>query len=639
MSKVIGIDLGTTNSCVSIMEGGEPVVIANSEGGRTTPSMVAFSDSGERLVGQQAKRQAVTNPENTLYSIKRLIGRKFDTEAVKKDIAISPFKIVKADNGDAWVEVRDKRYSPPEISAIVLQKMKKTAEDYLGESVTDAVITVPAYFDDSQRQATKDAGKIAGLNVLRIINEPTAAALAYGLDKKKEEKVAVFDLGGGTFDISILELGDGVFEVKSTNGDTFLGGEDFDQLVIDWIADEFKKDQGIDLRGDKMALQRLKEAAEKAKCELSTSMETDINLPFITADATGPKHLTMKLSRAKLESICAELLAKLDGPCRTALKDAGLTSADIDEVILVGGMTRMPAVQKRVENIFGKAPNKGVNPDEVVAIGASIQGGVLKGDVKDVLLLDVTPLSLGIETLGGVLTRLIEKNTTIPCRKSQVFSTAADNQPAVSIHVLQGEREMARDNKTLGNFELTGIPAAPRGVPQIEVTFDIDANGIVHVSAKDLGTGKEQSIRITASSGLSKEEIDKMVRDAEVHADEDKKKREAIEARNQADSMVYSTEKSLREFGDKIDAVEKGNIENKIAELKKVMDSDDAEAIKKATDELAQSAHKLAEAMYAQSKPGEEGEAAAGAEQTGSSKPKDDTVVDADFEEIKEDKK
>ncbi len=639
MSKVIGIDLGTTNSCVAIMEGGEPVVIANSEGGRTTPSMVAFSDSGERLVGQQAKRQAVTNPENTLYSIKRLIGRKFDTDAVKKDIAISPFKIVKADNGDAWVEVRDKRYSPPEISAIVLQKMKKTAEDYLGEAVTDAVITVPAYFDDSQRQATKDAGKIAGLNVLRIINEPTAAALAYGLDKKKEEKVAVFDLGGGTFDISILELGDGVFEVKSTNGDTFLGGEDFAQLVIDWIADEFKKDQGIDLRGDKMALQRLKEAAEKAKCELSTSVETDINLPFITADASGPKHLTMKLSRAKLESICAELLAKLDGPCRTALKDAGLTAADIDEVILVGGMTRMPAVQKRVEDIFGKAPNKGVNPDEVVAIGASIQGGVLKGDVKDVLLLDVTPLSLGIETLGGVLTRLIEKNTTIPCRKSQVFSTAADNQPAVSIHVLQGEREMARDNKTLGNFELTGIPAAPRGVPQVEVTFDIDANGIVHVSAKDLGTGKEQSIRITASSGLSKEEIDKMVRDAEAHADEDKKKREAIEARNHADSMVYSTEKSLREFGDKIDAVEKGNIENKIAELKKVMEGEDAEAIKKATDELAQAAHKLAEAMYAQKKPGEEGEATAGAEQTGSSKPKDDTVVDADFEEIKEEKK
>jgi len=637
MSKVIGIDLGTTNSCVSIMEGGEPIVIANSEGSRTTPSMVAISDSGERLVGQQAKRQAVTNPENTLYAIKRLIGRKYDSDAVRKDIAISPFKIVKADNGDAWVEVRDKRYSAPEISAMILQKMKKTAEDYLGTSVTDAVITVPAYFDDSQRQATKDAGKIAGLNVLRIINEPTAAALAYGLDKKKDEKIAVFDLGGGTFDVSILELGDGVFEVKSTNGDTFLGGEDFDQVVIDWIADEFKKDQGIDLRGDKMALQRLKEAAEKAKCELSTSVETDINLPFITADASGPKHLTLKLTRAKLESICADLLAKLDGPCRTALKDAGLAASEIDEVILVGGMTRMPAVQKKVEAIFGKAPNKGVNPDEVVAIGAGIQGGVLKGDVKDVLLLDVTPLSLGIETLGSVMTKLIEKNTTIPCRKSQTFSTAADNQPAVSIHVLQGEREMARDNKTLGNFELTGIPVAPRGVPQIEVTFDIDVNGIVHVSAKDLGTGKEQSISITASSGLSKEEIDKMVHDAEAHADEDKKKREAIEARNHADSMVYSTEKSLKEFGDKIDAVEKGTIENKLAELKKLMEGEDAEAIKKATEELAQSAHKLAEAMYAKA-PGEEGEAG-GAEQSGASKPKDDNVVDADFEEVKSDKK
>ncbi len=638
MSKVIGIDLGTTNSCVSIMEGGEPVVIANSEGGRTTPSMVAISDSGERLVGQQAKRQAVTNPENTLYAIKRLIGRKFDSDAVRKDIAISPFKIVKADNGDAWVEVREKRYSAPEISAMILQKMKKTAEDYLGTTVTDAVITVPAYFDDSQRQATKDAGKIAGLNVLRIINEPTAAALAYGLDKKKDEKIAVFDLGGGTFDVSVLELGDGVFEVKSTNGDTFLGGEDFDQLVIDWIADEFKKDQGIDLRGDKMALQRLKEAAEKAKCELSSSMETDINLPFITADASGPKHLTLKLSRSKLESICGALLAKLEGPCRTALKDAGLTAGQIDEVILVGGMTRMPAVQKKVEDIFGKVPNKGVNPDEVVAIGAGIQGGVLRGDVKDVLLLDVTPLSLGIETLGSVMTKLIEKNTTIPCRKSQVFSTAADNQPAVSIHVLQGEREMARDNKTLGNFELSGIPAAPRGLPQIEVTFDIDANGIVHVSAKDLGTGKEQSISITASSGLSKDEIDKMVRDAEAHADEDKKKREAIEARNHADSMVYSTEKSLKEFGDKIDAVEKAAIENKLAELKKLMEGEDADAIKKGTDELAQASHKLAEAMYAKKEGAEEG-AAPGAEQAGSAKPKDDNVVDADFEEVKDDKK
>ncbi|HIJ86808.1 MAG TPA: molecular chaperone DnaK [Desulfuromonadales bacterium] len=643
MSKVIGIDLGTTNSCVSIMEGGEPIVIANSEGNRTTPSMVAISDSGERLVGQQAKRQAVTNPENTLYSIKRLIGRKFDTEAVKKDIAISPFKIVKADNGDAWVEVRGKRYSAPEISAMILQKMKKTAEDYLGTTVTDAVITVPAYFDDSQRQATKDAGKIAGLNVLRIINEPTAAALAYGLDKKKDEKIAVFDLGGGTFDVSILELGDGVFEVKSTNGDTFLGGEDFDQLIIDWIADEFKKDQGIDLRSDKMALQRLKEAAEKAKCELSTSVETDINLPFITAAASGPKHLTLKLSRAKLESICAELLARLDGPCRTALKDAGLSASEINEVILVGGMTRMPAVQKKVETIFGKVPNKGVNPDEVVAIGAGIQGGVLTGDVKDVLLLDVTPLSLGIETLGSVMTKLIEKNTTIPCRKSQTFSTASDNQAAVSIHVLQGEREMSRDNKTIGNFELTGIPAAPRGVPQVEVTFDIDANGIVHVSAKDLGTGKEQSISITASSGLSKSEIEKMVRDADAHADEDKKKREIIEVRNHADSLVYSTENSLKEFGAKIDAVEKAAIENKLAELKKLMEGEDAEAIKKATDNLAQSAHKLAEAIYAKEKTGcadgSCGDSCGSAEQSGGSKAKSDNVVEGDFEEVKSEKK
>ena len=630
MSKVIGIDLGTTNSCVAIMEGGEPIVIANSEGSRTTPSMIAFADNGERLVGQQAKRQAVTNPENTLYSIKRLIGRKFDTEAVRKDIAISPFKIIKADNNDAWIEVRGKRYSPPEISAIVLQKMKKTAEDYLGETVTDAVITVPAYFDDSQRQATKDAGKIAGLNVLRIINEPTAAALAYGLDRKKEEKVAVFDLGGGTFDISILELGAGVFEVKSTNGDTFLGGEDFDQLVIDWIADEFLKDQGINLRGDKMALQRLKEVAEKAKCELSTSLETDINLPFITADASGPKHLTMKISRAKLELICGELLAKLEGPCRIAMKDANLSAADINEVILVGGMTRMPAVQKKVEEIFGKVPNKGVNPDEVVAIGAAIQGGVLKGDVKDVLLLDVTPLSLGLETLGGVMTKLIDKNTTIPCRKSQIFSTAADNQAAVSIHVLQGEREMSRDNKTLGNFELTGIPPAPRGIPQVEVGFDIDANGMVSVSAKDLGTGKEQSIRITASSGLSKAEIEKMVRDAESHADEDKKKRAAIEARNHADSMIYTTEKSLKEFGEKIDAVEKGKIENKIIELKKVMDGDDAEAITKATDELAQSAHKLAEAMHAKEPP-----SGGTAEQPGQEAEKGEKVFDADFEDVK----
>ncbi len=635
MSKVIGIDLGTTNSCVAIMEGGEPVVIANSEGTRTTPSMVAFTESGERLVGQQAKRQAVTNPENTLFAIKRLIGRKFDSEAVKKDIEISPFKIIKADNGDAWVEVRGKKYSAPEISAMVLQKMKKTAEDYLGETVTDAVITVPAYFNDSQRQATKDAGKISGLNVLRIINEPTAAALAYGLDKKQEEKIAVFDLGGGTFDISILELGDGVFEVKSTNGDTFLGGEDFDQLIIDYVADEFKKDQGIDLRKDKMALQRLKEGAEKAKCELSSSVETDINLPFITADQSGPKHLNIKLTRAKLESICSSLLNKLTGPCKTALKDAGLSASDIDDVILVGGMTRMPAVQEKVKEIFGKNPNKGVNPDEVVAIGAAIQGGVLKGDVKDVLLLDVTPLSLGIETLGGVMTKLIEKNTTIPCKKSQVFSTAADNQPAVSVHVLQGEREMANDNKTIGRFELSDIPPAPRGVPQIEVTFDIDANGILNVGAKDLGTGKQQSIRITASSGLSDDEIEKMVKDAELHASEDQKKRALIEARNQADSLVYTTEKAVKEHGDKVDEATKKEIETALEDLKKAMEADDPEVIKSKTEALATASHKLAEVMYQQA----QSEATAdGEEKTESGSQKDD-VVDAEFEEVDDDKK
>jgi len=635
MSKVIGIDLGTTNSCVAIMEGGEPVVIANSEGTRTTPSMVAFTESGERLVGQQAKRQAVTNPENTLHAIKRLIGRKFDTDAVKKDIEISPFKIIKADNGDAWVEVRGKKYSAPEISAMVLQKMKQTAEDYLGEPVTDAVITVPAYFNDSQRQATKDAGKISGLNVLRIINEPTAAALAYGLDKKHEEKIAVFDLGGGTFDISILELGDGVFEVKSTNGDTFLGGEDFDQLIIDYVADEFKKDQGIDLRKDKMALQRLKEGAEKAKCELSSSVETDINLPFITADQSGPKHLNIKLTRAKLESICSSLLNKLTGPCKTALKDAGLSASDIDDVILVGGMTRMPAVQEKVKEIFGKTPNRGVNPDEVVAIGAAIQGGVLKGDVKDVLLLDVTPLSLGIETLGGVMTKLIEKNTTIPCKKSQVFSTAADNQPAVSVHVLQGEREMANDNKTIGRFELSAIPPAPRGVPQIEVTFDIDANGILNVGAKDLGTGKEQSIRITASSGLSADEIDKMVKDAELHASEDQKKRALIEARNQADGLIYTTEKAVKEHGDKVDEETKKAIESALEDLKKTMGGDDPEAIKSKTEALATASHKLAEVMYQQAQSKAEAESEGAAESGGQ---KDD-VVDAEFEEVDDDKK
>ena len=583
MGKIIGIDLGTTNSCVAIMEGGDPKVIENSEGNRTTPSIVAFSDSGERLVGQIAKRQAVTNPTKTLFAIKRLIGRKFTDPEVKKSIGVSPFAIVEGPGGDAVVEVGGKNYTAAEISAMILGKMKQTAEEYLGEPVTDAVVTVPAYFNDAQRQATKDAGKIAGLNVMRIINEPTAASLAYGLDKKGEEKIAVFDLGGGTFDVSILEIGDGVFEVKSTNGDTFLGGEDFDMRIVNWLADEFKREQGIDLRSDKMALQRLKEEAEKAKKELSTAMETDINLPFITADATGPKHLNVKLSRSKLEALVEDLIDRCEGPCRTALKDAGLNPADIDEVILVGGMTRMPKVQEKVKAIFGKDPHKGVNPDEVVAIGAAIQGGVLKGDVKDVLLLDVTPLSLGIETLGGVMTKLIEKNTTVPTKKSQVFSTAADNQPAVSIHVLQGEREMAANNKTIGRFELADIPPAPRGVPQIEVTFDLDANGILHVSAKDLGTSKEQSIRITASSGLSEAEIERMKKDAELHAEEDKKRKELVEAKNNADSMIHMTSKSLKELGDKVDAETKGNVEREIENLKKVMEGEDAAAIKSAT--------------------------------------------------------
>jgi molecular chaperone DnaK len=634
MGKVIGIDLGTTNSVVAVMEGGEPKVIPNVEGGRTTPSVVAFTDSGERLVGQIAKRQAVTNPQNTIFSIKRLIGRRFADPEVQKDLSILPYKIVQAENGDAYVEIRGKVYSPAEISSMILVKMKQTAEEYLGEKVSEAVITVPAYFNDSQRQATKDAGRIAGLNVLRIINEPTAASLAYGLDKKKDEKIAVFDLGGGTFDISILEIGEGVFEVKSTNGDTHLGGDDFDQRLIDFLADEFKKDQGIDLRSDRMALQRLKEAAEKAKMELSTSLETEVNLPFITADASGPKHLLIKLTRAKLESLVEELIQKLENPCVTALKDANVLAKDIDEVILVGGMTRMPKVQEKVKEIFGKEPHKGVNPDEVVAVGAAIQAGVLKGDVKDVLLLDVTPLSLGIETLGGVFTKLIDKNTTIPTKRSQIFSTAADNQPAVSIHVLQGEREMAANNKTLGRFELVGIPPAPRGMPQIEVTFDIDANGIVNVSAKDMGTGREQSIKITASSGLSEEEIRNLVKDAELHAEEDKKRRQLVEARNQADSLIYQTEKTLGELGDKVDSATRANITEHVDSLKKAMEGEDTEAIKQASEALMKASHKLAEQVYAHTASGA-GAEGAGAQQQAQQKRPEDDVVEAEFEEVK----
>ena len=638
MSKLIGIDLGTTNSCVAIMDGSQPKVLENAEGTRTTPSVVAFAENDERLVGQSAKRQAVTNPENTLFAIKRLMGRSFDDKSVKKEVSRVPYKIIKADNNDAWLESRGKKYSPSQISAFILQKMKETAEKYLGQAVTKAVITVPAYFNDSQRQATKDAGKIAGLEVLRIINEPTAASLAYGLDKKVGKKIAVYDLGGGTFDISILEIGDGVFEVKSTNGDTFLGGEDFDEKIVNYLVDEFKKDNGIDLRADKLALQRLKEAAEKAKIELSSTAQTEINLPFITADKTGPKHINIKLTRAKLEALVEDLIKKTIPACKTAIKDSGFSTAEINEVVLVGGMTRMPKIIESVKTFFGKEPNKSVNPDEVVAMGAAIQAGVLQGDVKDVLLLDVTPLSLGIETLGAVSTKLIEKNTTIPTKKSQVFSTAEDNQPAVSIRVLQGEREMAADNKLLGNFELVGIPSAPRGVPQIEVTFDIDANGIVSVSAKDKGTGKEQKIQIQASGGLSDEEIKNMVKDAELNKEVDKKKRETVDARNQADTIIHTTEKNLKEHGSKISDADKKIIETGISDLRNALKGTDTEEVKKKTQALVQSSMKLGEAVYkSQQKDPEKKDT----KQSKDSKNKDqnkENVVDADFEEVKEDK-
>jgi len=636
MSKVIGIDLGTTNSCVAVMEGAQAKVLENTEGARTTPSVVAFTDNEEKLIGQPAKRQAVTNPENTIFAVKRLIGRNFNDPNVKKDVETAPFKIINSDKGDAWIEAKGNKYSPSQISAFVLQKMKETAEKYLGQEVSKAVITVPAYFNDAQRQATKDAGKIAGLEVLRIINEPTAASLAYGLDKKENKKIAVYDLGGGTFDVSILELGDGVFEVKSTNGDTFLGGEDFDNTIVDYLLSEFKKENGIDLKSDKLALQRLKEAAEKAKIELSSAAQTEINLPFVTADKTGPKHINLKMTRAKLEALVEDLISRTIPPCKTALKDAGMSASEIQEVILVGGMTRMPKVIEEVKNFFGREPNKSVNPDEVVAMGAAIQAGVLQGDVKDVLLLDVTPLSLGIETLGGVSTKLIEKNTTIPTKKSQVFSTAEDNQPAVSIRVLQGEREMASDNKILGNFELVGIAPAPRGVPQIEVTFDIDANGIVNVSAKDKGTGKEQKIQIQASGGLSEEEIGQMVKDAESNKEADKKKREAVDARNQADTLLHSTEKNLKDHGAKVSDADKKAIEDASANLRNALKGTDAEEIKKKTQDLVQASMKLGEAIYKSQQSAKPADAPKDAKEEGK---KDDNVVDADFEEVKDENK